>query len=381
MNNLIKIETLLNEIKSKIDAHNDFKKEYNKQLAFDFSLFNFFNIGENKVSQILTYFLDQKQNHGQGNIFLNEFIKQFNREKIDISSSEVYCEKVITNNRRIDIYIKTEELIIAIENKIWADDQTNQLEDYATYLEEKTNGKFLLLYLNPYGSEPTEKSISNNFKEQLKKKEQFKIISYEYDIINLINKWLVICEADNVTSFLKEFKKYLEIKFLKKNTLNMSKKLKEIIYQNEETVEVLINAYRKIERENIEKLNQIWDALDALKEETRGVINVDLKLSDKPPHTANRKKVFWYSVSKGNNTIVFEFVQKEIHLYSMYYLRNGSDKKFKEIAIKVINLDKQTKLNSKESVSELVTQGKLILLFLTPLANTDYPNLLLVFSL
>jgi hypothetical protein len=137
MNDFTKIEKILSKLKSKIDAHKEFKKEYNKQLAFDFSLFNFFNVGENKVSQILAYFLDEKQNHGQGDLFLKEFVNQFYGKEIDTTNSINICEKVITQNRRIDIYLEIGELIIAIENKIWADDQHNQLKDYATYLEQK----------------------------------------------------------------------------------------------------------------------------------------------------------------------------------------------------------------------------------------------------
>ena len=99
-------------------------------------------------------------------------------------------------------YIELKNLTIAIENKIWADDQHNQLIDYISFLERKSNGKFLLLYLNPYGLEPTDKSISETDKIDLIKQEKFKIISYKQDIINLINRWISVCEADNVTHFL-----------------------------------------------------------------------------------------------------------------------------------------------------------------------------------
>ena len=93
MNEYKEIENLLNIVKSRIDTHNEFKKEYDKQLAFDFSLFNFFSIGENKVSQILAYFLDEKQNHGQGNLFLNKFVDTFYKKEVDS-----YFKKYELNN-------------------------------------------------------------------------------------------------------------------------------------------------------------------------------------------------------------------------------------------------------------------------------------------
>ncbi len=241
MDDYTNIESLLSIIKSKLDAHNEFKREYDKQLAFDFSLFNFFNVGENKVSQILAYFLDEKQNHGQGNLFLKEFVKLLYSQKFDATSSLIVCEKVIPGNRRIDIYIELKDITIAIENKHWSDDQPNQLKDYAKYLDEKTNGNFLLLYLNPYGEEPKTKSISEEDREKLNSQDKFRIISYKQHILGLINRWLVVCEADNVSYFIKEFKKFLEVKFLGNNTLNMSKNLREIIDQNPEAVQCLVN--------------------------------------------------------------------------------------------------------------------------------------------
>jgi hypothetical protein len=90
------IKNIINVVKSRIDAHLKFKREYDKQLAFDFSLFQFFSIGENKISQVLAYFLDEKQNHGQGDIFLREFVKAFYDKEVDIHHSVNICEKVIT---------------------------------------------------------------------------------------------------------------------------------------------------------------------------------------------------------------------------------------------------------------------------------------------
>lgn len=350
MNDFTKIEKILSTVKSKIDAHKEFKQEYNKQLAFDFSLFNFFNIGENKVSQILAYFLDEKQNHGQGNLFLNEFVNQFYGKEIDTTNSINICEKVITQNRRIDIYLEIGELTIAIENKIWADDQHNQLKDYATYLEQKSKGNFLLLYLNPYGLEPTNKSITDNFKQQLIEKEQFKIISYKHDIINLINKWLVICEADNVSHFIKEFKKFLEIKFLGNNTLNMSKNLREIIFQNQTEVQSLVNEYKNIENEIVGKLNEVGKALA---NETPN-LNTELEISKSGVFNWEGARVYKYSISKGENKIWIQYVKREISLYSNYYFQNGTDAKFKEIAEKTSELNNNIEVDYKKNKSELI---------------------------
>jgi PD-(D/E)XK nuclease superfamily len=342
------IRNLLNIVKSRIDTHSDFKKKYDKQLAFDFSLFNFFSIGENKVSQILAYFLDEKQNHGQGNIFLNEFVKLFYSKEIDTKHSINICEKIITEKRRIDIYIELNGLIIAIENKIWADDQHNQLKDYTTFLEKKSKGNYLLLYLNPYGTEPTIKSIDESTKINLIKEEKFKIISYKNDIINLINKWLIICEADNVTYFLKEFKKYIEIKFSGKNTLNMSKDLRTIIENNKREVHQLVKEYKEIENEVLNKLNLIGKELDKI-----NIVETELKIDKSGLFNWDNTRVYKYSISKNQNKIWVQLVKNEIDLVSCYYLQEGTDPKFNEI-LNDLNINNII-LNHEKGVSELIT--------------------------
>lgn len=348
MNNYSKIENILNVVKSKIDAHIKFKNEYDKQLAFDFSLFQFFNVGENKISQVLAYFLDVHQNHGQGDIFLKEFVKSFYEEKIEIRQLNNICEKTITANRRLDIYIELEDLIIGIENKVWANDQPNQLRDYSRFLEQKSNGKYLLIYLNPYGLEPDENSISEKLMKTLTEEKKFNIISYKNDIIPLINNWIAICEADNVSHFLKEFKKYLEIKFLGKNTLNMSKELRTVIYDNEREVQKLVNEYKEIENEILGKLNGIGKELDKINPE----LNPNIELGKSGLFNWYGKRVYKFSLAKDNNKIWVQFVKEEIHLYSNYYLEEETDGIFEDILEK-LNINKNVVIDHNKSKKEL----------------------------
>lgn len=355
---ILEIENILNVVKSRIDAHLKFKKEYDKQLAFDFNLFQFFSVGENKVSQVLAYFLDVHQNHGQGDMFLNEFIKTFYGQEIEITQIENVCEKVITKKRRIDIYIKLKDLTLAIENKIWADDQRNQLKDYSQFLERKSQGNYLLLYLNPYGLEPTTKSIEDKLKESLVKQNKLKVIGYKQDIIPLINNWLVNCEADNVSFFLKEFKKYLEVKFLGKNTLKMSKELRDIIYDNEREVLQLVNEYKEIENEVLTKLNTVGKELDKI----NPIVDAGIEVSKSGLFNWEGSRVYKYSVSKNENKIWVQFVKTEIHLYSNYYLQEGTDTIINNILTELgINSHKEVdyKLNKKELVDIFLNQVKI----------------------
>lgn len=68
------IELILDQLEEKLAAHKEFKAAYDKKLSFDFNFFNFFLPGETKLSEILAYFLDPKQSHGQEDAFLKVFL-------------------------------------------------------------------------------------------------------------------------------------------------------------------------------------------------------------------------------------------------------------------------------------------------------------------
>ncbi|WP_299368275.1 PD-(D/E)XK nuclease family protein [Winogradskyella sp.] len=345
---VINIKKILLIVQSQIDAHLRFKKEYNKQLALDFNLFQFFSIGENKISQILAYFLDVNQNHGQGDIFLSEFIKSFTNERIEIDQVVNICEKIITNKRRLDIYIKIKGLTIGIENKIWADDQNNQLKDYSTFLEKSSKGNYILFYLNPYGTKPSQKSIDKELSQKLYNENKLKVISYKQDLIPLINTWLIKCEADNVSYFLKEFKKYLEFKFLGKNSLNMSKELREIIFNNEREVRQLVNEYKNIENEVLSQLNSVGKELDKIHLN----FDEDIEISKSGLFNWENTRVYKYSISKNGNKIWIQFVKEEINLFSNYYLQDGTDLIFNEILSR-LGVNRHKRINHNQDISYL----------------------------
>lgn len=327
MNKYSEIEKVLNLVKTQIETHSKFKEEYNRQLALDFNIFQFFKVGENKVSEVLAYFLDVNQNHGQGNVFLKEFVNTFYKENVDISQYQNICEKTITENRRIDIYIQLKDITIAVENKLWADDLENQLLDYSNFLEKDSNGNYILLYLTPYGNDPSEKSISKEKKEELINENKLKIVSYCEDILSIINKWLIVCEADNVVYFLREFKKYLETTFLGKNTLNMSNELRAIIKENHNSVKQLVNEYNRMRRENISKLNSIGKKL----ENKNPKMKYDLRLEKSNLFNYEGERFYKFSVSKGKNKIWVQLFTNDLDLCINYYLHGGTEPIFEKL--------------------------------------------------
>ena len=356
-----KIKNLLAIIKAKIEAHNEFKKEYNKQLAFDFNVLNFFNVGENKTSEILAFFLNPEGNHGQDDAFLQEFMNYFKFETQTNEGVKVFCEKRIDENRRIDLYLefKNKE-ILAIENKIWAKDQQNQLHDYSVYLEKVSNDKYLLLYLNPYNHLPSQSSISENKRIELENKKNFKVISYTKHVFFILDRWISISKADNVTFFLKQFRKYLEIKFLGNNTLKITKAMEDIIYKNQREVEVIINTYNNLSSKSLNLFYKISTLLQ--KEEIKCPENIIIEKIAPFPYEG--KKVFKFGISKGGNKIYIQFIWDKINLFSHYYIFNTSDNIFVNCAENLkFNDNYMIPFNSNESEIIVVIMNQLKLAF------------------
>lgn len=320
-------ETILLEVKSRLELHKQFKEAYNKQLAIDFNFLNFFDIGENKISELLAFFINPKSSHGQQDAFLREFLRILVFEVEDKTISEIQCEKGIDKKRRIDLYIKFKSgEIIAIENKVWAKDQHNQLLDYANYLKKKTP-KYKLFYLNPYGHNPSEDSIEEKDKNKLESEDCFQIIKYTSEINDIVSAWISVCEADNVSYFLKQFKQYLNHKFLGKNTFNMKDNLKDLVYSNINEVSELVNAYNSIDN----NIQAVFDRVvkDLKKEKLQTSEHFEIG-SEGPFYIKGKEGYMAYKVyiKKDNNKIWIHFSKKGLFLFSSHYFEQSTSEEF-----------------------------------------------------
>lgn len=166
-------------------------EELNKVSGNSFNVFNVINVTSDEVrlhSKFLAELLNPKGSHGQDDIFLNLFAKQFKID-IDTSSATVEVEKNIgvktdTSGGYLDIYVKdNKDKSFIIENKIYAPDQENQLLRYYNFDSQN------LFYLNLLGDEPSVDSCSSLIVDK-----DFKIISYKTDII----EWLFACRKEAV---------------------------------------------------------------------------------------------------------------------------------------------------------------------------------------
>jgi hypothetical protein len=201
---------------------------YEKRIASNYNIFDILNICNYEVithSPFLTDLLNIKGEHKQGDLFYTEFLEQLQlptkdknkfipNDKIFFSVEEPkYIGPIDEDYNKgvfIDILISYRDskkhFAIAIENKIYARDQLKQLERYYKYLKDVHKENFLLVYLSPYGQDPTEDSIKISLLEELKAQRKIiKVISYQKQIKNLLEKTIKKIEAENVRSIINQY--------------------------------------------------------------------------------------------------------------------------------------------------------------------------------
>ena len=207
----MEVQTLLTTFRKTIT---EWKEKEEKGEGFNFISFisRIWGIGETKHSQILGFFLNPRENHGQGGLFLKLFLKKLG---FDITAFEpndwaVEVEQCSNGRDQIDILIQSRRLgiSIAIENKSnGAKDQSHQLYRYwesAIYnFHNRDKEKALdpkhsrVVYLPQWGipSEQTRtrpKDYKESYPEKLALEEQGGIIicwTYYTHIV----KWLNSC--------------------------------------------------------------------------------------------------------------------------------------------------------------------------------------------
>lgn len=151
-------------------------QEENKRKSFLFNSLDFFEITEIKHSKILAYLLNPYSKHGQGLLFIREFLLL-----LDVKTTETDKWIVTAEKGRIDVLLKRTypNTVIVIENKSNnAIDQDNQM--YRYWYQEINNNKRkqtkndrLIYLVENKDREPSDNSlarpnyIGNNFPKVL----------------------------------------------------------------------------------------------------------------------------------------------------------------------------------------------------------------------
>lgn len=199
---------LLNKIASKL-IENEAPK---------FNLFDILHINrlEAKVhTPFLAELLNPQGTHRQYRLFFDAFMKHLFKESFEsekISSISTRKELSDYANGRMDIVIsyKDDSFIkaIVIENKIYHDDEEEQLTKYHRYLTKTLNlasGQYHLVYLTPYKTKPGSYSISPELYDELRNSSSLTELGYHNDIIPILYSTITEVKAPVVRETLHQY--------------------------------------------------------------------------------------------------------------------------------------------------------------------------------
>ena len=206
----------------------NFRVQREKNELYDsnrFNPFQFLRTNEMGLSKILAFLLDPTETHGQGDLFLNSFLKFINKHQfLAYQKVNIYLEKItkeendeITNettnkNGRHDIFIEgildnKRSWVISIENKLQgAIDQPKQMHTYAKDLKNYVSDSYFLIYLPIFSNNPPEKSISEDEWAELMSNKKAMVLSASM-LIQWLDNTVIIAPA--VKQFCNDFKKFL----------------------------------------------------------------------------------------------------------------------------------------------------------------------------
>ena len=158
------MEAIFKKIKQVLDTE-QLQLEERKARGELFNIFEVLGMSSNEVhthSPFIAELLNPNGTHGMGTTPLSLFVQIINGRvqnfDFDVNkAAAVYVEKSIgkidesyEEGGRLDILIQSGFKAILIENKVYADDQYQQLIRYDTYAKRTFGkGNYLLLYLAP----------------------------------------------------------------------------------------------------------------------------------------------------------------------------------------------------------------------------------------
>lgn len=286
---------LLDHVRGVVKHQNELDRVTGEQ----FNLFQILRIGHYEVSthsRILGDLLDPNGTHGQGPVFLQLFIKQVQSHFADEDAvgitlfdpdfARVDLEKFIgarteTEGGRLDILLTDRSgNQVAIENKIYAAEQTNWVRRYRNGLQKGTP----LIYLTLNGDSAVE--------DDPKEGEMLILLSYKDDIV----AWLEACRKAAVTVPVvrESLTQYLFLirKLTNQNTgRSMNDKIIQTVLQSSES----LDAYAALRDADSSIRGSI---VRRLVERLRPHIPDDFELVAEPSGNAAAREVFAFSTKK-----------------------------------------------------------------------------------
>ena len=233
-------ERFFAELAPRLETAKQLDAELDRHLARRFNVFDYLRTDELGLSRVIADLLDPGGTHGQGELFLETLLERIDHDLgrlgslqewlppsvpgLETSRVSVTTERTIPAGRRIDVVV---EIVgpdgragcLAIENKPFAGDQENQINDYLEYLGTKYGQRFLLLYVPPTGRGPSEQSVDlrnleANWKGRLgivpydvgneSRSDEFDDHRFHFSLADWLGECRSRCEVDRLRWFLRD---------------------------------------------------------------------------------------------------------------------------------------------------------------------------------
>ncbi len=241
----------------------------------------------NLHSRMIYSLINPKGEHFQDTLFLEKFVETLNVKDFNINIEK--CS-VFREYKNIDLYITDDSNHIIIENKVYANDQVEQIKRYIELIMNKDKSldykNILVIYLSLNRDKPSEKSLKDmTINDNIIEKNDIKIalfrsIHYKYEILNWLKKSQY--EIQNITNLNEVFRQYIDVvNMLNNNYKGKIMTLGEELLKNKEDFELakeISKAYAEAERIKVEKNKDFFRDKLALKISDR--FNEDTILKD-----------------------------------------------------------------------------------------------------
>jgi len=297
---------------------------------------------ENVCSNVLSFFFDTKQSHDLNDLVIKSLLDTVDEtisNKYDLTTFDIIREFYTDKGNRIDLVIELDELVIAIENKIFHH-LNNELIDYQKTITKRYSNKKVVFIVLSLKKETIINSdfvsvIYDDFFKNIKKNIGDYLFTAHHHYINLLRDFITTIE--NLYKMEPINKEYFD--FYIKN--------KEIIQQQQEEHNKLSNSLIRTVRNVMSQLTEkaenqnmwLYDKVDIVNDFTfDGNIVVSL---DTAIHLDKVSSILW--VRKKGNKEVYEIldqlqlIKENPHLYRKtptnhgYIIFSEEEKKFFEI--------------------------------------------------
>ena len=253
------IKVLLQQVANILDMRN----KVSKVSGDDFNIFSVLDMETNEVNthcKLIYELLRPDGQHGIGKAFLEEFFEMVLHKPFPefVSVKREYTINALEDDKygRIDLLLEGKDFCYPIELKIYAGDQSRQIERYTAYAKKAKNNQ--VYYLTLDGHEPSKESLGNL------KTSAVECLSFASDI----RDWLVRCgeiawQTPAVVEIIRQY-----ICLIDKLTGNVEedeymKMIKNIIGSSKENFQSAVAVSQSLKSLRIETMQRVFSEIES----------------------------------------------------------------------------------------------------------------------